>query len=256
MVESEERDADPCGGINRTFAERSWPGQSPLGKRIQGGFSDDPWFVGEVVGVVEDVRQMSLEAEPEAEVFLPFLPGFQEDRWLAIRAEGDPMDLVAGLRAELGERDPHQPLARVFTAVDLYDDAATSRRFSTLLIGLFAIVALCLVSAGTYGVTAFMVRQRNREVGIRIAMGADRKKILRLVLGQSLRIAMAGIVLGLLGTAAASGLVGSLLYGVGALDPRALAAAAFFLVLVAVGATLVPAVRAVRIDPVEAMRNE
>ena len=166
------------------------------------------------------------------------------------------MDLVAGLRAELGERDPHQPLARVFTAVDLYDDAATSRRFSTLLIGLFAIVALCLVSAGTYGVTAFMVRQRNREVGIRIAMGADRKKILRLVLGQSLRIAMAGIVLGLLGTAAASGLVGSLLYGVGALDPRALAAAAFFLVLVAVGATLVPAVRAVRIDPVEAMRNE
>jgi ABC-type antimicrobial peptide transport system permease subunit len=101
-----------------------------------------------------------------------------------------------------------------------------------------------------------LVRQRNREVGIRIAMGAGRESVLRLVLGQSLRIVVAGIVLGLLGTAAASSLIASLLYGVGALDPRALAGAALFLILVAVGATLVPASRAVRIDPVEAMRNE
>jgi len=113
-----------------------------------------------------------------------------------------------------------------------------------------------LVSAGTYGVTAFLVRQRNREVGIRIAMGADRKSVLRLVVGQSLRIVVAGIVLGLLGTAAAASLIGSLLYGIGPLDPLALAGAAVFLILVAVGATLVPALRAVRIDPVEAMRNE
>jgi len=109
--------------VNRTFAEQFWPGQSPLGKRAQGGFSSEPWFDGVVVGVVEDVRQMSLEGETGAEVYLPFFPGFQESRRIAIRAEGNPMDLVALVRAELSELDPHQPLAQVFTAADLYDGA-------------------------------------------------------------------------------------------------------------------------------------
>jgi len=241
--------------VNRTYAEQAWPEESPLGKRVQGGFTADPWFEAAVVGVFDDVRQNGLEEGTEPEIYLPFFPGFQRSRYLAIRTEGDPMALVSALRSELADLDPHVPLASVSTAADIYDSAATSRRFSTLLIGLFAIIAVCLVTAGTYGATAFLVRQRNHEVGIRIALGADHTRVLGLVLGQSFRMVLAGIALGLLGTAAASSIIGSLLYGIGPLDPVALALAALFLLLVVLAATLVPAIRAVRVDPVEAMRS-
>jgi ABC-type antimicrobial peptide transport system permease subunit len=133
---------------------------------------------------------------------------------------------------------------------------ATKRRLTTQLIGLFALVALSLVAAGTYGVMAFLVRQRTHEMGVRVALGASRGGVMRLVLGRSLRLALVGIVLGLIGAIVASDIVGSLLYGVGPLDPSFLIGAALFLVLVAVTASAVPALRAVRVDPVEVMRAE
>jgi ABC-type antimicrobial peptide transport system permease subunit len=133
---------------------------------------------------------------------------------------------------------------------------ATKRRLTTQLIGLFALVALSLVAAGTYGVMAFLVRQRTHEMGVRVALGASRGGVVRLVLGRSLRLALVGIVLGLIGAIVASDIVGSLLYGVGPLDPSFLIGAALFLVLVAVTASAVPALRAVRVDPVEVMRAE
>jgi putative ABC transport system permease protein len=133
---------------------------------------------------------------------------------------------------------------------------ATERRLTTQLIGLFALIALALVAAGTYGVMAFLVRQRTHEMGVRVALGASRAGVVGLVLGRSLRLTVVGIAIGLLGAVVASDVVGSLLYGVGALDPTFLVAAALFLVLVAVSASAVPALRAVRIDPVEVMRAE
>jgi putative ABC transport system permease protein len=202
------------------------------------------------------VRQNGLEWVAAPEIYLPFFPGFHRSRYLTVRAEGDPLALAPALRAEIFELDPHIPLASISTAADIYDSAASSRRFSTLLIGLFAAIAICLVTAGTYGATAFLVRQRNHEVGIRIALGADRRSVLELIVGQSLRLVLAGVSLGLLGSSAASIIVGSLLYGVGPLDPVALGIAALTLVLLVMVATLVPALRAVRIDPVEAMRGE
>jgi putative ABC transport system permease protein len=242
--------------VNRSFADRAWPEESPLGKRVQGGLNEDPWFEAVVVGVFADVRQNGLEFGVSPEIYLPFFPGFQRSRYITIRTEGDPLALAPTVRAELARLDPDIPLASVSTAADIYDSAAASRRFSTLLIGLFASIAICLVTAGTYGTTAFLVRQRHHEVGIRIALGADGRKILGLVLGQCVRMAGAGIALGLLGTVAASGVVGRLLYGVGPLDPRALSFAGLFLLIVVVCATLVPSIRAVRIDPVETMRGE
>jgi putative ABC transport system permease protein len=239
--------------VNRTFAERSWPGESPLGKRIRAN-AENPWFEAVVVGMVEDVRQNGLESRANSGVYLPFFPPFTPNRWIVLRAVGDPMALVPALRRELAELDPHLPLTQVFTGADLYDLMAAQRRLTTRLIGLFALVALSLVAAGTYGVMTFLVRQRTHEMGVRVALGANRGGVLRLVLGRSVRLALVGIALGLLGTVMASDIVGSLLYGVAPLEPPFLVGAVLFLLLVAVGAAAVPALRAVRIDPVEVMR--
>ncbi|UCC85213.1 MAG: ABC transporter permease [Gemmatimonadota bacterium] len=241
--------------VNRRFAEQSWPGQNPVGKRIRAN-SATPWLEAVVVGVVEDVRQSGLESRIEPVIYLPFFPPFMPTRWMALRSESEPMALVPALRRQLAELDPHLPLTRVFTAAQLYDLMATERRLTTQLIGLFALVALSLVAAGTYGVIAFQVRQRTHEMGVRVALGASRGGVVGLVLGRSLRLALLGIAVGLLGAFVASDVVGSLLYGVGPLDPAFLVGAALFLVLVAVSASAVPALRAVRIDPVEVMRAE
>jgi predicted permease len=241
--------------VNRRFAQQSWPGENAVGKRIRAN-SATPWFEATVVGVVDDVRQNGLESQAERGVYLPFFPAFAPNRWIALRSEGEPTALVPALRRQLAELDPHLPLNRVFTAEELYGIVATKRRLTTQLIGLFALVALSLVAAGTYGVMAFLVRQRTHEMGVRVALGASRGGVMRLVLGRSLRLALVGIVLGLIGAIVASDIVGSLLYGVGPLDPSFLIGAALFLVLVAVTASAVPALRAVRVDPVEVMRAE
>jgi predicted permease len=241
--------------VNRRFAQQSWPGENAVGKRIRAN-SATPWFEATVVGVVDDVRQNGLESQAERGVYLPFFPAFAPNRWIALRSEGEPTALVPALRRQLAELDPHLPLNRVFTAEELYGIVATKRRLTTQLIGLFALVALSLVAAGTYGVMAFLVRQRTHEMGVRVALGASRGGVVRLVLGRSLRLALVGIVLGLIGAIVASDIVGSLLYGVGPLDPSFLIGAALFLVLVAVTASAVPALRAVRVDPVEVMRAE
>jgi putative ABC transport system permease protein len=241
--------------VNRRFAEGSWPGDNPLGKRVRAN-SATPWFEAVVVGVAEDVRQWGLESRPEPGMYLPFFPSFTPNRWIALRAEGDPLALVPALREQLAELDPHLPLTQVFTGADLYDSMANERRLTTRLIALFALVALSLVAAGTYGVMAFLVRQRTHEMGVRVALGAKRGRVVSLVLGRSLRLALLGIGLGLVGAFVASDIVGSLLYGVGPLDPMFLVGAVLFLVLVAISASVVPVLRAVRIDPVEVMRAE
>jgi predicted permease len=239
--------------VDRSFAKRSWPGESPIGKRIRAN-SATPWFEAVVVGVVEDVRQNGLESRANPGVYLPFFPPFTQDRWIVLRAEGNPIALVPALRRELSGLDPHLPLTQIFTGADLYDRMAAQRRLTTRLIGLFALVALFLVAAGTYGVMTFLVRQQTHEMGVRVALGANRGGVVRLVLGRSVRLALVGIALGLLGAVMASDIVGSLLYGVAPLEPTFLIGAVLFLLLVAVGAAFGPALRAVRIDPVEVMR--
>ncbi len=241
--------------VNRAFVDISWPGENAIGKRVT---SDDenPWFEAVIVGVVENVRQNGLESDIHREIYFPFFPSFVRDRWLALRARGDPLTLTPHLRRELSALDPDLPLSRVMTGAELYDSAAAGRRFNTGLIGLFAIIASCLIAAGISGVMSYHVSRRTHEMGIRIALGADRLRVFRMVVKRSLVLVFAGIALGVAGASVTAGLLGSLLYGVGPLDLLSLCAVCVLLLLVALAATLSPALRAVRTNPVEAIRAE
>jgi ABC-type antimicrobial peptide transport system permease subunit len=173
-----------------------------------------------------------------------------------LRTEGEPRTLVAGLREQLALLDPNLPLTRVLTGTELYDLLAEDRRFTTRLIGLFALVALCLVAAGTYGVMAFLVRKRTHELGIRAALGAAQATVMGMVISKSLYLACAGILIGFLGAFLTSSVVANLLYGVRPLDPVFLSGATVFMLVVATGAAAIPAIRAARIDPAEVMRAD
>jgi putative ABC transport system permease protein len=242
--------------VNETFASQRWPGENALGKRIQANAPADPWFEAVVVGVVEDVRQYGLEAPPEGGLYLPFFPPFQPNRWMAIRTAGDPLALVPALRRTFSELDPNRPITQVFTGQDLYESESRGRSATTRIFGIFALVALSLAAAGTFGVMSFFVGQKIREMGIRVALGAKRSEVVWLVLRVSLALAAVGTGIGLLGVWGVSGVLQSLLYGVGALNPVVMVCAGFSLALVAVTASGLPALRASRADPVEVMKAE
>jgi hypothetical protein len=241
--------------VNQTFAERYWPGEDPIGKQIRGNF-EPPWFVGTVVGVVENVRQNGLESGVGREVYLPLLPGFIPDSWIVIRTTGDPTLLTASVRSELAAIDPELPLSSVLTGDGLYHSSASGRRFSTLLFGLFAVVALYLIGAGAYGVMAFDVVRRRHEIGVRGALGASTDSIVKLVLSRGLRLALVGVLLGLAGAVVSSQLLQSLLFQVGPLSPLSLGLAIGFLMLIGLVASIVPALRAAAVDPAQTLQSE
>jgi predicted permease len=240
--------------VNQAYADRSWPGENPLGKRIRDNDPAHPWLDAVVVGAVENIRQYGLESPAEPEVYLPFFPFFQPNRWITLRTEGDPRTLVPALRQALAELDPDRPLTQVFTGADLYDFLSEERRITTLLIGIFALVALSLVAAGTYGVMGFMVEQRTQELGIRMALGANRVNLVWRVLRAGLALAARGIAMGVLGLLGLSGVVQSLLFRAEALSPTVMVVTASALALVSILASGLPAARASRADPVETMR--
>jgi predicted permease len=242
--------------VNQAFAERSWPGEDPLGKRIGDNAPVASWLDAVVVGVVESVRARGLESTAGGALYLPFFPDFQENRWVAIRTAGDPMAMVPAFRETLASLDPHRSVTQVFTAEELYRSRARSRFVTTRLFGLFAILALALAAAGAFGVMSFFVGQRIREMGIRVALGAGRGSVVWSVIRVGLILTAVGTGIGLLGLWGASGLLQSLLYGVGATDPLFMALAGGVLALTALAATSLPALRASRADPVEVMKTE
>jgi putative ABC transport system permease protein len=242
--------------VNESFATRHWPGEVALGKRIRANAPSDPWLEAVVVGVVEDVRQRGLETPAEGSMYLPFFPPFQTSRWVAIRTVGDPLSLVPTLRQTFSELDPNRPLTQVFTAEDLYERAARGRSSTTLIFGMFALVALALAAAGTFGVMSFSARQRFREMGVRIALGATRGEVVWLLLRMGLTLSIVGTGIGLLGVLGASRILESLLYGVGSLNPVFMVASGVTLGIVAAAAAGLPAFRASRVDPVEVIRSE
>jgi hypothetical protein len=241
--------------VNQTLVDERWPGADPIGRQIRGN-SDPPWFEGTVVGVVEDVRQSGLEYGVEREVYLPYLPHFLPELWLVVRTSGDPTAITPLIRRELADLDPDLPLSSVFTGDQHYRSMAGGRRFTTLLFGLFAAVALCLIGAGAYGVLAFDVVRRRAEIGIRGALGASTESIVKLVLSRGLRLAMLGVVLGIIGAVASARLLQSLLYQVGSLNPISLGLAVAFLVIIGLLASVVPALRAAAVDPVQTLQGD
>ncbi|HEV2856052.1 MAG TPA: ABC transporter permease [Thermoanaerobaculia bacterium] len=254
----DERDGEPEPRkiiVNDVLARREFPGQNPIGRRIlYDGFSL------EIIGVVGDVHQAGLDQAPLAEIYKPYTdPQYADllsDMALVVKTSGDPSALAGDVQRAVREVDPGVPLYAVSAMDQVISDSLASRRLMLGLLGLFAGIALILSAAGLYGVISYLVAQRTREIGMRMALGAQARDVLRLVMGQGAGLTAAGIALGLLGALAATRVLENLLYGVSARDPLTFAGIAVLLALVALAATWLPARRAARVDPMVAIRNE
>ncbi|HEV3469190.1 MAG TPA: ABC transporter permease [Pyrinomonadaceae bacterium] len=256
----DDEGAPPVAVVNETMAARFWPGESPLGRRVMIGAPDSgfPWVT--VVGVVADVRQMGADAPVKPEMYIPHrqaaaFPSFAP-RDLVVRTSGAPSSLVPAVRRAVREVDPLQPLSYVRTMDEVLGRETAQRRTGMVLLTAFAGLALLLAALGIYGVLSYFVVQHTPEIGVRVALGARAEDVLRLVVGKGMALALAGVGLGLVGALALTRLMRSLLFEVNATDPLTFAALALLLTLVALVACLVPARRATKIDPMEALRYE
>ena len=252
---SDGASAPPVLVVNETLARIYWPGQSALGKRMKPAFQGE-WRT--IVGVVADVKNSSLDKPAGTELYIPLAQTEGNNRafYLVIRAASDPMRLASAARAAVRELDPGLPVAAVRTMDEVMAEAQARPRFLTLLIGLFSAVALGLAGLGIYSVMAYSVAQRTGEFGIRMAMGAQRADVLRLVLRQGLLTGLGGVVVGAGGALALNRYLRGTLYGIGAFDPLPFLLMSAVLLLVLLLACAAPALRATRVNPITALRYE
>lgn len=254
--ETDRADATPVMVISRALAEKQWPDGDAIGQRIR--FSEDsPWF--EIVGVAGDVRMDGLDRQ--AAPMLYMAQAQKPWSWLTwlvltVRTEGDPAAHAPAVREALTDLDPHVLPERIATLDELYAGSSARRRFATILLGAFAALALVLGLVGVYGVLAYSVAQRTRELGVRIALGASRGAVAGRVVGRGIGLALAGVVIGMGAALAVSRFLESLVFGVGTRDPVTFAAIPVLLLVVAGVAAYLPARRATRVDPVKALRVE
>ena len=247
----------PVAVIDRTLADQLWPGTDPIGRRLGVNPFGQPFEV-EVVGVVAPVRHMALATVDRATVYFPLaLQPFGPRSYVVRGAPGvDPASLTAAVRAEVARIDPAIPIANVRTLSQAIDQALAPTRFALGLLSLFAGLALGLAALGLYGLLAWSVRQRKREIGIRAALGADRRKILGLIVGEGIRLAAVGIALGLAAALAFGRLIANQLHGVTPSDPEIHSGVAALVALVALLACWFPALRAASVDPARAVQGE
>jgi putative ABC transport system permease protein len=208
-----------------------------------------------VVGVIADMRQTSLAEEPDAEAFVPYAQSPVATMALVVRTTGDPLRLAPAVRAAVHDLDKDLPVSGIVAIADSLADSTRSRRFSAGLLGAFALLALFLAAIGIYGVISDSVVRRRHEIGVRMALGAERGRIERMVLGRALQLGGAGVAIGVAGGLALTRMLGSLLYGVSPMDPVVFVGASLFLLVVAALAGYVPARRAARTDPWGSLRN-
>ncbi|HSR70551.1 MAG TPA: ABC transporter permease [Acidobacteriota bacterium] len=242
--------------VNQAFAERFLEGQDPIGKRIAWDYpeSDDGWMT--IVGVVGDVRGAGLHRRPLAEMYFPFAQSVRRNMSLVLRTSLPPAGLAESVRRKVAEIDPEQPVYRVKVMEEVVDDSVAGRRFNTLLMGVFAAVALSLALGGVYGVLSYAIRRRTYELAVRMALGARRADVYRLVARGSLILAAVGIVIGVGAALWLTRFMESQLYSVRSDDPLTIVWVCLLLLTVAVAASLIPARRATRVDPLTALRSE
>ena len=238
--------------VNETMAETFWPGQNPLGKRFH-FFGDDPV---EVVGVVQTVKYNGLGEDPQPYIYEPLAQRYVTNVTLVIRTERSPESVLGTVQKEIRDMAPTMPLVGVSTVPDLLDNSLGLMRTGASLLALFGVLALGLASVGLYGVMSFSVTQRSREIGVRMALGAQHRDVLRLVLRQGLTVVGVGLIAGLLLAFGVTRLVAGMLFQVTPTDPMAFGVTSAALALVAFGATLIPALRAISVSPILAIRYE
>jgi predicted permease len=249
--------------ISESMARRFWPNQDPIGRHLTMTFSPDK--VREIVGIVGDVKLEGMDAaassatiylaanQPSGSSFADWRPFPMQ---VAVRTQSQPASLVSAVTGAIHSIDRDQPVTDVMTMDDLVDTSLSQRRFSMLLLGAFAVLALLLAAVGIYSVLSFAVRRRVREIGIRVALGAEVKDILRLIVTEGMKPALIGLLLGVAGALALGRVLASFIYGIAAYDPLTFAVVAMLLAAVALLASIVPAYRAARIEPTRALREE
>jgi len=257
FLETDTLDSMPVTVINAAMARKYWPGQDALGKQVAPGSTRYP--LATVVGIVADIKHLSLREDPGPEMYVPF----NQKVWptlavmqVAIRTKADPSSMTGLIREAIHSVDPDLPLGKLATLTTLVDEAMTQPRFSMLLMAAFGALAVALAAIGMYGVIAYSVAQRTREIGIRMALGAQQGTVFGMVLSQGARLAGLGIGIGILTALGVTRLMASFLYGVQPADPLTFAVVALLLAGIALLACYLPARRATRVDPILALRDE
>jgi putative ABC transport system permease protein len=254
FTEQDSSDALRVALINRTAARRIWGEEEPLGKRIRLGGPDDPLLT--IVGIVGDVNHYGLDTPPDLQAYVPSAQWTDSYMQLVVRTAGDPQALTGAVRDEMRAIDKDVPVYDIASMQQRVSSSVAQRRFTLFLLIVFSALALLLAAIGIYGVISFSVTQRTQEIGIRMALGANRMDVVRLVAGQGLPLIVAGVAIGLAGSFAAARLMESLLFGVSATDTVTFALVSVLLIAVGVVACLLPARRATKVDPMMALRDE
>jgi putative ABC transport system permease protein len=256
------RGSTPVVLVNQSMAKLFWPGKSPIGRRIRAPSRDGelPWL--SIIGVVADVKQGGLDKKAGTEVYFlhdqsqETIGGMPDTLYLALRTQQDPMSLVNPVRNEIRRLDPALPVADVRPMEQVVYESVAQPRFVAFLVLVFSLVALTLAAVGTYGVLAYMVELRTQEIGVRMALGAQAREVLRMILAQGAWLVGAGLILGVAGAVALRKVLASVLFGVAPTDPVIFAAVFLVLALVGMIACYLPARRATRVDPLVALRTE
>jgi len=254
---AEERDSvNLVALVSQALAARIWPGESAIGRRIRLGGPQRPWRT--VIGVTGNVRHTGLDATVTHQFYVPERQWFFSDNQevLVVRTQGDPTKMAGVVRQAIRDIDPAQPIVKIAAMEQVIAASTAQRRLALVLFACFAITAVLLAVAGIYGVLAGNVAERTREIGVRAALGATPRNILQLVVGQGARLAAVGLAAGLLGAFALTKSLQALLFGVGPHDPTTIAASTVLLLLTTLVACLVPAMRALRVDPSQAFRSD
>jgi putative ABC transport system permease protein len=256
FTDHDNQDSAPVSIVSEGFARRFFPSQEALGKRIRqsGPAMGNKWM--EIVGVVGNLKYLGLTVDTDPAYYMPFAQGYGPRMYLTVRSSGDAASLAGALRHGIQSIDPDVTLAQIGTMEQAMTLSVSQPRFDTMLLALFAGIALLLAAVGIYGLIAYSVAQRTHEIGVRMALGAARADVVRMVVRQGASLAVIGIVLGLGGAFALTRLLETMLFGIGVIDALTFAAAPLGIMLVVLLATFVPALRATRISPVVALRYE
>jgi putative ABC transport system permease protein len=261
LSEQDTKDAPLAVVVDEMFVARFFPNSDPIGKRMRIGGDRAP--LRNIVGVFKHMKHYGPDDEERVEIFTPYkqvpaenFANANRSLWLAVKTKGDPTSLAPAIRNEVQQMDKDQPISNISTMEQIVAANIAPQKFATWLLAVFAATAMLLAAIGIYGVMAYSVTQRTHEIGIRMALGAGRRDVLRMVVSQGMKLAFIGVALGLAGAFALTRLMSKLLYGVSATDPLTYGGVSILLASVALLACLIPARKATKVDPMIALRYE